>query len=327
MRSAPFIMTLVLFLMVNPLVWAQRKTTFVTIGTGGVTGIYYPTGGAIAKMVNKKNDLYHIKANVESTAGSVYNINAILAGDLEFGIAQSDRQYQAWHGLNEWAQKGSQNELRAICSLHPEIVTLVASEESGIRSLTDLKGKRVNIGNPGSGHRQNAIHILESVDLDWKKDIKALSLKAANAPRLLQDSRIDAFFYTISHPAGIITEATSGKRKIVFVPIEHMNNLIKNHPYYAKAQIPVEIYPMSPIKGAVSSVAVMTTFVTSARVSDDVVYAVTKELFDNIVIFKKLHPAFANLTVENMLKGLSAPLHPGAARYFEEAGLLEFLVK
>ncbi|MBC7360646.1 MAG: TAXI family TRAP transporter solute-binding subunit, partial [Desulfacinum sp.] len=132
---------------------AQAKTTFVTIGTGGITGVYYPTGGAICKIVNNKRDQYGIRCTVESTGGSVFNINAVLAGDLEFGIAQSDRQYQAIKGEAEWQDKGPQQDLRAVFSIHPEAITLVAAEDAGIKSVQDLKGKRVNIGNPGSGQR------------------------------------------------------------------------------------------------------------------------------------------------------------------------------
>ena len=197
----------------------QAKTYFVTIGTGGVTGVYYPTGGAIAKMVNKKRKVYGIRATVESTGGSVYNVNAIMAGDLEFGIVQSDRQYQAWYGLAEWKEKGPQKDLRAICSIHPESITLVAAVDAGIKTIKDLRGKRVNIGNPGSGQRQNSIDALTAAGLDWKKDIIAEGVKAAEAPGLLQDGRIDAFFYTVGHPSGAIKEATAGRRKVLIVPI------------------------------------------------------------------------------------------------------------
>jgi TRAP transporter TAXI family solute receptor len=171
----------------------QAKTTFVTIGTGGITGVYYPTGGAIAKMVNAKRKEYGIRATVESTGGSVFNVNAVMSGDLEFGVVQSDRQYQAIKGMAEWDGK-PQKDLRAVFSIHPESVTLLATVDSGVMNIKDLKGKRVNIGNPGSGQRQNSIDALEANGLDWEKDIQAEQVKAAEAPGLLQDGRIDAFF-------------------------------------------------------------------------------------------------------------------------------------
>ena len=143
---------------------------FATIGTGGVTGVYYPAGGAISKMVNKKYDEYNLKVTVESTGGSVFNVNAILAGDLEFGIVQSDRQAQAWEGTKDWKDKGPQKDLRAVFSLHPESVTLMAAVDAGINTIDDLRGKIVNIGNPGSGNRGNAIDALENAGINWETD-------------------------------------------------------------------------------------------------------------------------------------------------------------
>jgi uncharacterized protein len=295
---------------------------FVTIGTGGVTGVYYPTGGAIAKIINGKRK-YGIRASAESTGGSVYNINAIRSGNLQFGIAQSDRQFQAVNGLAEWKKTGPQKDLRAICSLHREAVTLVAADDAKINSLKDFKGKRINIGNPGSGQRGNAIDILNTAGLNWDKDFYAESLNPAEAPMMLQDSRIDAFFYTVGHPSGAITEATSGKRKVHFVSIEGMDRLLAKYPYYGKTTIPAKLYPNASNKTDASTIGVMATLVTSSKVSDDVVYAITKELFENLDTFKTMHPAFAQLEKKGMLEGLSAPLHPGALRYYKEAGLIK----
>ena len=198
----------------------QAKTQFVTIGTGGITGVYYPTGGAIAKMINAKRKEYGIRATVESTGGSAFNVNAIMAGDLEFGVVQSDRQYQAYFGEegSEWGGN-PQKDLRAVFSIHPESVTLAASVDSGIKTVMDLKGKRVNLGNPGSGHLKNSKDTLAAVGLDPEKDLKAEFIKAAEAPGLLQDGRLDAFFYTVGHPSGAFKEATAGKTKVVFVAI------------------------------------------------------------------------------------------------------------
>lgn len=154
-----------------------KDVQFVTIGTGSVTGIYYPTGGAIARMINKRARVYRIKATVESTGGSVYNVNAVLRGDLDFGTVQSDRQYQAFHGLAEWADRGPQTELRSVFSIHPESITLVASKDSGIETVEDLKGKRVNLGNIGSGHLQNAKDVLAAAGLT-EQDLDAEYVRA-----------------------------------------------------------------------------------------------------------------------------------------------------
>ncbi len=302
---------------------APAKTTFVTIGTGGITGVYYPTGGAIARVVNQKKDEYGIRCTVESTGGSVFNVNAVMAGDLEFGVVQSDRQYQAVKGLAEWEEKGPQDKLRAVFSIHPETVTLVAADDAGIKTIADLKGKTVNIGNPGSGQLQNSIDALTAAGLDPETDIQAEKVKAAEAPSLLQDSRIDAFFYTVGHPNGAMKEATAGNRKVRFVAIEGpgVDELVKEKPYYAKAFVPMSNYESAVNTEDVPTFGVKATFVTSADVSDEVVYAVTKEVFENFEEFKKLHPAYAVLTKESMLEGLSAPIHPGAMKYYKEAGL------
>ena len=300
---------------------AKNKTKFITIGTGGITGVYYPTGGAIAKIVNKKREQYGIRCTVESTGGSVFNVNAVMAGDLEFGVVQSDRQFQAINGLKEWKDKGPQKDLRAVFSIHPESVTLLAAVDAGINSFSDLKGKRVNIGNPGSGQRGNAIDALKAAGMDYAKDLKAEEVKAAEAPGLLQDDRIDAFFYTVGHPSGAFKEATSGRRKTQFIEIPNVAALIAKFPYYAKSFIPKELYPGSANTGDTATFGVKATFVTSAKVPDEVVYAITKEVFENFEDFKKLHPAYQALTKKGMLAGLSAPIHPGAMKYYKEAGL------
>ena len=185
---------------------------FVTIGTGGVTGTYYPVGGAIGRLVNQKSDVYNARVTVESTGGSVFNINAVLAGDLDFGIAQADRQYQALEGLAEWESAGPQSDLRSVFYMYGEAVTLVASDSSGIQSIADLRDKKVNIGNVGSGQLQNARDVLEAFGIA-ESDIQAEFVKGSDSPSLLQDNRIDAFFYTIGHPTGVISEATSWKKQ------------------------------------------------------------------------------------------------------------------
>jgi hypothetical protein len=248
-----------------------------------------------------------------------------MAGDLEFGIVQSDRQYQAWNGIKDWKDKGKQKDLRAICSFHPESIVLVAGDDTGIEKFMDLRGKHVNIGNPGSGQRGNSTDALTACGIDWEKDMRAEGIKAAESAKMLQDGRIDAFFYTVGHPNGSIMEATSGKRKVHFVPVEGecIDKLVAKWPYYAKAYIPIKFYPEASNKEDVNTFAVKATFVTSAKVPDDIVYAITKEVFDNLEDFKKLHPAYGVLTKENMLEALSAPIHPGAMKYYKEVGLIK----
>jgi TRAP transporter TAXI family solute receptor len=260
---------------------------------------------------------------VESTGGSVFNINAILSGDLDFGVAQSDRQYQAVKGIADWADKGPQKNLRAVFSLHAENVDLIAAVDAGINTFQDLKGKRVSIGNVGSGFRQNAIDALEANGLDWEKDFQAESLKAAEQPGMIQDGRIDAAFYTVGHPSGYYLEATSGTRKVKFIEIPNVDKIVAKYPYYAASKTLIKNYPGAVNTADVPTFGVKATFVTSAKVPDKVVYAITKEVFDNFDEFVKLHPAYEGLTKEDMLKGISAPFHPGAIKYFKEAGLMK----
>jgi len=304
----------------------SKKTRFVTIGTGGVTGLYYPTGGAISRMLNKKFKQFKIKATVESTSGSVFNINAVIKGDMEFGIAQSDRQYQAYKGLAEWEEAGAQKELRSVFSLHAEPITLVVSEQSGIRKITDLGGKRINLGNPGSGQLQNSKDVLSAAGLS-EQDILAEYVKAVEAPGLLQDERLDGFFYTVGHPNGNIKEATSGRIRVYLVDIkgDNVDKMVDDYPYYAKAIIPHQFYERALNTEDIETVGVKATFVTSANVAEDLVYALAKMVFENLEEFKALHPAYASLTPENMLQGLTAPVHHGAMKYYREAGLDGFI--
>jgi hypothetical protein len=301
----------------------HADNTFVTIGTGGVAGLYYHTGKAIAKIVNKKNKEYGLQVKVEFTGASVFNVNAMMMGDLEFGIVQSDRQYQAWHGIKDWKDRGAQKKLRSICSFYPESVVLVAADDAGIDALLDLKGKLVNIGNLGSGARGNAIDAMQSCGLDWRRELSVEGFRVADAAKMLQDRKLNAFFHTIGHPNDLIKEVTEGKRKVRLVPLNGncIDQLVAKWPYYAKASIPISFYPMAQNKKNVETFGVKATFCTSADIPESAVYAITREIFNDLEDFKKLHPAYGVLTKQNMLETLSAPIHPGALKYYKEAGL------
>lgn len=311
---------MVLFLGSAPVQAADQ--TFVTIGTGGVTGVYYPTGGAIARLVNKGRKVHGIRCSVESTGGSVYNLNTIAAGELDMGVAQSDWQYHAYNGTSKFADKGPNKDLRAVFSVHPEPFTVVARADSGIKNFMDLKGKRVNIGNPGSGQRGTMEVIMGA--LGWTKaDFKLASeLKPAEMSKALCDNKIDAYVYTVGHPSGAIKEATTScDSVIVNVDGPVVDNLVEKYSYYRKATIPGGMYRGTDADAQTFGVGA--TFVSSAKVPENVIYHVVKSVFENFDQFKKLHPAFANLKKEEMIKaGLSAPLHDGAVKYYKEAGLM-----
>jgi len=301
--------------------FAQNQQ-FVTIGTGGVTGVYYPTGGAIARLVNKGKKEHGIRATVESTGGSIYNLNAIKSGELDMGVAQSDWQYHAYHGTSKFKEAGPNKDLRAVFSVHPEPFTVVARADAGVKNFTDLKGKRVNIGNPGSGQRGTMEVVMGK--LGWTPaDFKLASeLKPAEQSKALCDNKVDAIIYTVGHPNGSIQEATTACDSVlVNVDGPKIEELVAEKDYYRTATIPGGMYRGSDED--TTTFGVGATFVSSANVPEEVIYQVVKAVFENFDQFKKLHPAFANLKKEEMIKdGLSAPLHAGAEKYYKEAGLM-----
>ena len=298
------------------------EQTFIAIGTGGVTGVYYPTGGAICRLVNKGRKEHGIRCAVESTGGSVYNINTIKAGELEFGVAQSDWQHHAYNGTSKFEESGPFEKLRAVFSVHPEPFTLIVRGDSDIKGFADLKGKRVNVGNPGSGQRATMEVVMESMDMSMDDFALATELKGSEMAQALCDNKIDAMIYTIGHPAAAIKEATTTcDARLVDVSGEAIDKLVDDNPYYRTATIPGGMYRGTDED--TTTFGVGATFVTSSDVPEAVVYEVVKAVFENIEQFQKLHPAFANLDPKQMANdGLSAPLHDGAKKYFEEAGLL-----
>jgi hypothetical protein len=300
---------------------SQEKSQLLTIGTGGPGGNYSVAGQAIARIVNKNQEAHGFQLQDQYSSGSVSNIDAIVAGDIEFGIAQADSQYQAFNGLAEWKEKGPQKDLRAVFSLYTESVTLVAGRDSGIKAIHDLKGKRVDIGLPGSGTRQNAIDAFDAAGIEWEKDIEAHEEKLDERLNMLIHSKIDAFFHTVGHPSQDIKFATYSVRGARFIPLANIEKILSTNPYYSKSFIPIELYTSADNKKDVETIGVKATFITSSMVSDDIVYAVTKAVFDNLDSLGEYAPVLKNVRTENMLEGLTAPIHPGALRYYQEIGL------
>jgi len=298
---------------------ATAQERFITIGTGGQTGVYFVVGQSICRLVNRGSADHGLKCTAPSTGGSIANINAIKAGDMDMGVAQSDWQFHAYNGTSKFEGDQFEN-LRAVFSVHGEPFNVIARKDADISSFDDLKGKRVNIGNPGSGQRATMEVVMDAKG--WTLDDFALAseLKPAEQAAALGDNKVDAIIYTVGHPNGSIQEAVS-TIDAELVPVEgpEIEKLISENPYYAAATVPGGMY-----KGTDSDVntfGVKATFVTSADVEDDVVYQVVKAVFDNFDRFKRLHPAFENLTEEEMISGgLSAPLHPGAEQYYKERG-------
>lgn len=302
-----------------PAALGQQK--YITIGTGGVTGVYYPAGGAICRLVNKNRKEHGIRCSVESTGGSVFNINTIKAGELDMGVAQSDVQFNAVKGRNQFKEPFV--ELRAVFSLHPEPVTVVVRKEADIKTFADLKGKKFNVGNPGSGTRASLDELIGAMGWTIKDFALASELKADEHGPALCDGKIDGFFYLVGHPSANIQDPTTVcGAKLISVTGPAVDKLVKANPYYAYATIPAGLYPNNPQE--TKTYGVLATVVSSTRTSPDTVYQVVKAVFDNFSDFKKLHPAFQVLKPENMIKdGLSAPLHDGAVKYYKEKGWMK----
>ena len=307
-------------LLVGGLAQAASHTQFITIGTGGVTGVYYPTGGAICRLVNKGRKEHGIRCSVESTGGSVYNTRTIREGELDFGVVQSDVQSAAMTGTGKFDGDDPYGDLRSVFSVHPEPLHVMARADSGISSVADMKGKRVNIGNPGSGTRVLAETLMAAAGVSPADFSLAAELKSSEQSAALCDGKIDATIWAAGLPNGSSMEATSTcDVKIIDLTTSGTDKVLAANSAYAAANIPGGMYPGNPDE--IASWGPKATFVTDAKTSDDVVYALVSAIFENFDDFKKLHPAFGRLTEAEMIKdGLSAPLHPGAVKYYKEKG-------
>ncbi|MDJ0992795.1 MAG: TAXI family TRAP transporter solute-binding subunit [Dinoroseobacter sp.] len=299
---------------------AHAETTFITIGTGGVTGVYYPTGGAICRLVNKDRKEHGVRCSVESTGGSVYNTRTIREGELDFGVVQSDVQSAAMEGVRAFDGDEPYGDLRAVFSVHPEPMHVMVRADAGIESVMDMKGKRVNIGNPGSGTRVLAGVLMEAAGVTPEDFSLAAELKSSEQSAALCDGKIDAAIWAAGLPNGSSMEATSTcDIKLLDLTTSGMDTVLSANPAYAAATIPGGMYPGNDAD--VMSWGPKATFVTDMATSEDTVYVLVKAVFENFEDFKKLHPAFGRLTEEQMIKdGLSAPLHPGAEKYYKERG-------
>ncbi|OOF43657.1 C4-dicarboxylate ABC transporter substrate-binding protein [Rodentibacter rarus] len=300
----------------------QAEEKFITIGTGGQTGVYYVVGQSICQLVNRDTAKTQIKCNAPSTGASVANLNAIAAQEMDMGIAQSDWQYHAYNGSSSFENKKN-DKLRAVFSIHPEPFTVMVRKDANIATFDDLKGKRVNVGDPGSGTRATMNVILAAKGWSDKVFKVASELKPSEMASVMCDNNLDAITYNVGHPNGALKEAAAScDTQLVPVSGEAIDKLVADHSYYAKAVIPGGLYKGSD--NPVETFGVYATLVTSSDVDADKVYAVVKAVFDNFDRFKRLHPAFAHLKAEDMIKNaLSAPLHDGAVRYYKERGWIQ----
>jgi TRAP transporter TAXI family solute receptor len=300
----------------------------ISIGTGSLAGVSYPAGNAICYLFNRNIDDHDTRCSVESTGGSVYNLNMLQSGDLDLGIVQSDQQYDAVTGQGAFAKVGPDDNLRALFSLYIEAFTIVARADANIHSFDDLKGKRVNIGNPGSGQRATIQAIMK--EKGWTlNDFKLVSeLAPSEQAQALCDNKVDAIIFFAGHPNSSIEEVTTLCNSVlVNIDDVEIQELVANTDHYEKYIIPGGTYPNNDED--IVTLGGKNTVVASANVDDEVVYQLVHAVFDNIDTFRRLHPGFIDIQVEDMINGQAdgksqaAPLHPGARRYYEEIGLLK----
>ena len=321
-----------LFALSLPMMSVAKAAEFFTIGTGGPTGVYFQVGNSVCKMLHKQaisaehgrkkgtNKAYRCTA--PSTGGSNYNIGQIKAGEFQFGVAQSDWQFHAVNGSSKWEGKKF-GDLRAVFSVHNEPFQIWARKKAKVKNFDGLKGKVVNIGNPGSGQRGTMEELMKAMGADMSMFKGTTELTSSQQVKALCDGKIDAFGYSVGFPNGAMEEAATCAAKAMPINLTGgpVQGLIDGADYYAKAVIPKGTYTGQ--KKDVTTFGVKATVVTSADVSEELVYLVTKAVFENFDDFRKQHPAFGPLQKENMIAdGLSAPLHPGAVKYYKEAGLM-----
>ncbi len=302
----------------TPLQAQDRK--FVTIGTAGVTGMYYVVGNAICKFMNRDTDKHGYRCTAQASGGSIANLNGIAKGDVDFGTVQSDWQFHALHGSSAFSESGPNKKLRSLFSAHADVVTVLARADAGIAELADLKGKKVNIGNPGSGSRATAEVLLDAIGIAVDDLAFAAELKSAEQSAALCDNKVDAIMFSAGHPVGNIKEATvSCDTVFIQVAGSAVDELVEKTPYYSKATIPAGLYKGQP--ETIESYGPLATLVTSTDTDEEAVYQVVKAVFDNFKRFKALRPTFSDLDEKSMIaNGTIAPLHDGAIRYYKERG-------
>lgn len=301
---------------------SRAQDNIITIGTGSVTGVYYPAGGAICRLINRGRKEHGIRCFVESTGGSIYNIRALRDGEISFGIVQSDWQYNAYNGKGVFSDGPPFRDLRSVISLHSEMFTVAVGKDSGITKFSELKGKRVNIGDAGSGMREIMQELMEANHWSRSSFAAASELKPLDASKELCEGKIDAMVFAAGHPNGLIQDLT-GNCGAKLIPVEgaEVDKLLAENPFYARTAIPGGMYQGNPQNTA--TFGVKATLVTTADTDEETVYQLVKAVFDNFDSFKTLHFVFATLDKERMASsGLVAPSHPGALRYFRETGLV-----
>jgi len=297
------------------------EQSFITIGTAGVTGVYYPSGSAACRLVNRQRADHGVRCSVEATLGSIANIELIRSGDLDFGFAQSDWQHHAFLGTSVFKETGPFADLRSVFALHAEVATIAVKASSDFHSFHDLRGARIDVGSKGSGSEASWNTLVSS--LGWSDaDSQGFSNRSSSElAEALCNDEIDAYFQLIGHPAALIEETIEQcDIRLIGVDSRDVAAFVEKEPYYMAASIPAGLYGQS---APTDSFGVVATIVTSAAMPDAIVAALVAAIHENFDDFSDLHPALSVLSRPDMVgEGVTAPLHPGAMKYFEDQGLL-----
>ena len=313
---------LALLLVYSLPVTSAATEPLATIGTGSIEGVYYSAGGAVAKMFNMKRQEFGGWMANKSTEGSLQNIEQVLSGDVDFGIAQANFLFFAWNGEEVFDGQPKKN-LRAVLGLYTEDLTLIAAEDAGINTPADLKGKRVNVGAPGSSDEITTSHVLELLEVD-PAEVNMTQYHTYLASEMIQTNDIDAYFYTVGHPNLSIMEATEGKRKVHLIPFEQkfIDEVAALRPYFTAVNIDTAYYGRLDVTGGIPTIGIQSVLFTRADMNEETVYRVVKQVMENLDLFRQQHPAFASLNSKKMAQDIVIPLHPGAESYFRETGIL-----
>ena len=301
----------------------KARPVNLIIGSGGVGGVYFPTGGAICLHVNQQlasieSQQFH--CSVEPTVGSVFNIMQLANDDHQMGIAQSDVVSSAWAGTPPF--EAPVKELRSIVSLYTETITMVTRKEANIRTLSDIRGKRVNLGKPGSGTERTAKQIMGACGLEPKELAAVHDLDPVAAADALRQGKIDAFLYVVGHPNETIWNLAEST-EIAFTELSGacLDDLVRANPHYVQTTVPGDLYRGS--EEEVPTLGVKATLMTSTALPEDLVYHITKAVVEKLYRFRRIHPDFNSPNPKSLFEGLVAPLHLGAFRYFQEMRVLE----
>jgi TRAP transporter TAXI family solute receptor len=294
----------------------------VVIGTASATGIYYPLGASICRLLNLETSRHGLRCSEEPSSGSVATIESVRRGRLDLGVVPSDVLADAVAGQGAFRSQGPTTDLRVLFAGPDEMLTVVARKELGIRTVAEIRGTRINIGNPGSRQRANLDRVMASLGLTRSDFAGVRELPAAEQHRAFCNKELDVIVYSVGHPSGLIHDVTRlCQGGLVDVSGPAIDRILAQYQEYERAVIPGGTY--SANQADVRTFGVRAVVVTSPRVSEAMAYEITRTVFDNVDAFRRLHPAFETLSVAEMVHPSGrAPVHAGALRYYRERGWL-----